>query len=369
MKFLVVTHVLHKYSPVGYWGYEPYVREMNLWFKQVDEVTIIAPFSEEPPQTIDAAYECDKLRSVKVPLIGFNSFGKAFKSLFFFPYIFIKLLLEMRKTDHIHLRCPGNMGLLGCVAQVFFPTKPKTAKYAGNWDPAAKQPLSYRFQKWLLSNTFLTKNMKVLVYGEWPRQTKNIKPFFTASYAESKKTKIAMPNFEPPFRFLFVGSLSKGKNPLYAVRLIEALMAEGVDCSLDVYGEGNEMGALQNYVHVKGLSNVNLHGNQSTEIVEAAYKESHFLILPSQSEGWPKAVAEAMFWGVVPLATPVSCVPWMLGYGGRGLLLTMHLEKDTAQLLTAIANPQQLVEMSKKAQHWSREYTLEKFKTAIKGLL
>src|SRR5690606_34200508 len=49
--------------------------------------------------------------------------------------------------------------------------------------------------------------------------------------------------------------------------------------------------------------------------------DSHFLILASKSEGWPKAVAEAMFFGCILIVTPVSCVPWMLNYGSRGILI------------------------------------------------
>ena len=116
----------------------------------------------------------------------------------------------MRWADHIHLRCPGNVGLLGSLVQVFFPSKPKTAKYAGNWDPKAKQPLSYKIQKWLLSNTLLTKNMTVLVYGEWPNQTKNIKSFFTATYREADKKEIQIRKLEADIQFVFVGTLSVG---------------------------------------------------------------------------------------------------------------------------------------------------------------
>jgi len=75
----------------------------------------------------------------------------------------------MVQADYIHLRCPGNMGLEALV-QMLFPNKPKTAKYAGNWNPKSKQPWSYRLQKWILSYTFLTQNMQVLVYGEWSNQ-------------------------------------------------------------------------------------------------------------------------------------------------------------------------------------------------------
>jgi hypothetical protein len=49
------------------------------------------------------------------------------------------------------------------------------------------------------------------------------------------------------------------------------------------------------------------------------------VLLPSNSEGWPKAIAEGMFWGCVQLQTAVSCVPYMLDYGKEGLL-EMDLE-------------------------------------------
>jgi len=53
----------------------------------------------------------------------------------------------MKSANHIHLRCPGNIGLLACLIQILFPNTPKTSKYAGNWDPNAKQPFTYKIQK------------------------------------------------------------------------------------------------------------------------------------------------------------------------------------------------------------------------------
>src|SRR5690606_25435867 len=128
-------------------------------------------------------------------------------SLFKLPVILFKIFKACQKTDHIHLRCPGNIGLLGCLVQIFFPKTPKTAKYAGNWDPKAKQPLSYKLQKWLLNNTFLTRNMQVLVYGNWENQTKNIKPFFTATYTDSEIEKPLERDYSGHLQCVFVGSL------------------------------------------------------------------------------------------------------------------------------------------------------------------
>ena len=50
------------------------------------------------------------------------------------------------------------------------------------------------------------------------------------------------------------------------------------------------------------------------------YARSHFMLLPSScSEGWPKVLSEAMAYGVVPVASNVSCIPQILGATGSEL--------------------------------------------------
>jgi glycosyltransferase involved in cell wall biosynthesis len=262
------------------------------------------------------------------------------------------------------------MGLLGCLVQILFPNKPKTAKYAGNWDLKAKQPLSYRIQKWLLSNTFLTKNMQVLVYGEWENSTRNIKPFFTASYFEKDKIEVSPRTLTGKIAFVFVGTISNGKQPLYAIQLVEKLQQQGYDVQLAIYGEGAERNPIENYITEKALESlVFLKGNQSQETLKKAYLENHFVILPSLSEGWPKVVAEGMFWGCLPIASRVSCVPNMLANGNRGLLLDMNLEEDANKIINLLQDNNLYQEKVNNAIQWSRQYTLDVFDNEIKQLL
>lgn len=343
---------------------------MNLWGKYVDELTVIAPLLNKNISEIDLPYHCENIRLKRIASISFMSFFQIIRSIVFVPVIFYVILKEMYKTDHIHLRCPGNIGFIACIVQICFRKKIKTAKYAGNWDSNSKQPLSYRVQKWLLSNTFLTRNMQVLVYGNWTGQTKNIKPFFTATYPKSKAVRNRSRIYMQPFHFIFVGSLSSGKRPLYAVKLVEALYQNGIDCSLDLYGEGVERSSIEDYIHVNQLKNrVRLHGNQPSEIIEDVYKKSHFLILPSKSEGWPKVIAEAMFWGSIPIAPKVSCVPWMLGNGDRGVLIEMDLDRDVTAVLSLLTQQEKLDDIRTKAQNWSQNYTLDTFESEIVKLL
>lgn len=370
MTFCLITHVPHGFQNDAYYAYSPYVREMNIWAKYVDKIIVVAPLDLQAKTAIEIDYNHKNIDFRKVAAYNFLSLKSILKAGFKLPKIVFQIYKAMQQADHIHLRCPGNMGLLGCLVQILFPRKPKTAKYAGNWDLKAKQPLSYCLQKWILSNTFLTKNMQVLVYGEWDNSTKNIKPFFTASYFESDKTAVSPRVLTEKISFVFVGTLSNGKQPLYAIQLVEQLHHKGHNVSLTVFGEGAERKSLEDYINTNSLENViSLQGNQNQETVKKAYIENHFVVLPSLSEGWPKVLAEGMFWGCLPIASRVSCVPNMLDNGQRGLLLDLQLDKDVNQIESIIKDEKRYQEQVNHAIQWSRQYTLDVFENEIKQLL
>jgi len=370
MTFCIISHVIHTAKEGKYFGYGPYIKEMNIWLQYADKVIVVAPLEDRKLDAIHLAYQHPNIEFIPVPHFSFTSFSNMLKALWVIPFIFFKILKAYRKSDHLHLRCPGNMGLLGAWAQVFFPKKIKTAKYAGNWDPKAKQPLTYKWQRALLSNTFWTKNIHVLVYGEWPNQTKNIKAFFTASYAVGEPMPSSSKMLNTPFQFVFVGSLAPGKQPFYAIELVRALNEQGISAELAVYGKGALESSLSNFIQENKLqNNVVLKGNVEAEALKAVYLDAHFLILPSKSEGWPKVVAEAMFWGCVPVATPVSCVSNMLDQGNRGILLSMDLQNDCLQVMDVIQSESKYAFLRNNGIEWSRKYTTTAFDEAIKQLM
>jgi len=370
MKFAIFTHVVHGKSKTNYFAYSPYVNEMNIWLHQVDEVIIVAPLSKNKQTPIDLTYSHDTIDFKSVPEFHIKNSKSVFKTLVSLPKILFVIYNAMKRADHIHLRCPGNIGLLGCFVQILFPAKPKTAKYAGNWDLSSKQPMSYRFQKWILSNTFLTKNMQVLVYGDWENSTKNIKSFFTASYFEKDKFEIKPRDIDGKISFLFVGTLSVGKQPLCAIKLIQSLNKKGYNVDLTLFGEGSERTMLENYISENKLENfIFLKGNQNQETIKKAYCKSHFVILPSLSEGWPKAIAEGMFWGCMPIASAVSCISTMLDAGKRGILLHLDFNDDLIQIENILNDDSAYKQKVENAINWSRNYTLDVFEDEIKQLL
>ncbi|MEO9503595.1 glycosyltransferase [Nonlabens ulvanivorans] len=360
-------------------AYAPYVREMDLWMQHASDISFVCPTRYQRKLLTQPFQEQDfKITSLR--RLEFHNIISALISLITIPYQTIILWNAMRKADHIHVRCPGNLALLASIVQITLPRKRKTIKYAGNFSPNASQPLSYRWQKRILSNTSLSKNIDVLVYGKWSGQSRNIKSFFTATYSEKEK-KHFKKEFKEPLQFIFVGTLSPNKNPQLLVELIKLLNHKGIVSQAHFYGDGILMDKLKNessLIEVNSLSGSEkafyFYGNQPKEIVQNGYKKAHFSFLASQSEGWPKAVAESMWYGCIPIATAVSCVPWMLGVsdnkslGSRGIIFTDI--DNTIEIIRQFLNQQEDINLlSQNAQEWSQDYTLERFEDEIVKLL
>ncbi len=293
-------------------AYAPYVKELDLWMRHVDHTTIISP-DKSPKKLLGRALETQDFTHKKVGRLDFHRPSAIFKSLLSLPYKIILMIVEMKRADHIHFRSPSNLALLGGLVQVLFPGKKKSVKYAGNWDPDSEQPLAYRWQRQLFADPVWSKNLSVMAYGEWPDQSANVKKFFTATYSEKEIPEPIKKSRDAPFYAMYVGTMTKNKDPERVLNIIAQLREDGVDSELDFYGEGDLKEVIADKVKERNLQEkVRVHGNQPQEVVAAAYKRSHFSFLISQSEGWPKVVAEAMWHGCIPVATPVSCVPWML---------------------------------------------------------
>ncbi|WP_334111412.1 glycosyltransferase family 4 protein [Paucihalobacter sp.] len=367
-KLLVVS-----YAPVflvddKFKAYPPYVNEMDLWFKNVNEVKIASPFWY-PQRIFVKPFQSKNISRIYLPFIAFNNFGIILKSIFVLPLIAFQLFKGMLWAEHIHFRCPGNMSLFGLLVQIFFPFKPKSTKYAGNWDPSSNQPWSYRLQQAILRNRFLTRNMQVLVYGAWPKEPTHILPFISATFYEADQVPFQIRNYQNTLKMVFAASLVPGKRPLLTIQIIEALNQKGYKSFLDLFGDGPLMDELQEYVSTRGLQDqIMFHGNQDIRLIMDYYKQAHFNILPSKSEGWPKAVAEGMFFGCVPIATPVSCVAWMLGEGSRGILIAPELE-SAVNLIIKYLEQEDLTAKAKEAQAWSEQYTFDRLEADIEKVL
>jgi hypothetical protein len=76
-----------------------------------------------------------------------------------------------------------------------------------------------------------------------------------------------------------------------------------------------------------------------------------------------------MFWGCLPIASKVSCVPNMLENGKRGLLLDLKLNQDVQNIESILKNNNLYQDKVINAVQWSRQFTMDVFEDEIKLLL
>jgi glycosyltransferase involved in cell wall biosynthesis len=104
------------------------------------------------------------------------------------------------------------------------------------------------------------------------------------------------PPADGPARLLFVGRLTAQKNPLFAVRVLEALRARGVNAELTVVGDGDLAAQLRG----DGVERAGFVQDVIPHLLDA-----HLLLAPAEFEGLPLAPIEALATGLPVLASDI----------------------------------------------------------------
>ncbi len=180
-------------------------------------------------------------------------------------------------------------------------------KYAGNW-AQEKPPLSYRIQRWWLQKNIAKCN--VTINGFWENQPVHClsfeNPCLTQNDIEVGEKVAVNKSFETPFELIFIGRLDASKG---IDKIITAL--KQVDLShikkIHFVGDGPEMNSYKKQCEFMG-DKANFHGFLEKKKVHELLMQGHFLLLPSDSEGFPKVIAEAACYGVVPVVSSVGSI-------------------------------------------------------------
>jgi glycosyltransferase involved in cell wall biosynthesis len=117
-----------------------------------------------------------------------------------------------------------------------------------------------------------------------------------------------------PFRLVTVGALDQPyKGTAYLFSAIRELRRRGAPVKLCVVGAGRLMAALQGQSRKLGIQvDVEFRGQLDRRGVREALDEAHLFVLPSLTEGLPRALLEAMARGLPAVATEVGGVPELL---------------------------------------------------------
>lgn len=344
-------------------------RQFEQWAGLFEEVIICAPLLPGVPPETHTPYIVNNVRLLPVTVAGGNTLSAKIDLLKKSMEWWITIHELFKHVDAIHIRCPNNISILGLL-MLHRSNLLRQAVYTGSWIGHPGDAITYRLQRWFLMHYF---RGPVAVYGEWLGQPAHIVSSFSPSYkqsdwdAESEQVSARLIRLRrlavlpQPVHLLSVGALNKNKNQVLILQALRCLVEQGIDCTLDLLGDGDQRAALEDHVTRLNLAQrVFFHGNVGQSVVRKFYRQSDFVIQAPYSEGFGKVPIEAFFHGVIPILSDVDMSSQITGMGARGFCFP---QGDTLAIVHCITNliknPVSMAHMIEAGRQYALGLTLE----------
>jgi len=230
--------------------------------------------------------------------------------------------LALRRPAIVHFNLdPLNLGVyrdfVGAVVARLFGV-PVVLHHHGLVARLEEQP-ERRLQRWILTRAARVASVNIAL-------NEPSAAFLRERTRGSRARVVSLPNFfdetalppdtgeaEGPPRVAFVAGLTLAKGAHLAVEVARRLPHIELHLFGDVYDEIRP--ALD-----AAPANVFVHGEIEHDALIGELRASRLLLLPSEHEGFPYAVLEAMALGLPVVAAPVGAIPEMIEEGRGGLL-------------------------------------------------
>ncbi len=365
MKLLIVSHTEHFVKDGKTFGFGPTVMEINYLVNIFDSITHIAPLYEAKVPKIALSYD-KGVKFIPIRPTGGKKFLDKLKILIYSIQTFRTVRDELRNADLFQFRAPTGIGIY-LIPYLGIIKKRGWFKYAGNWiqnDP----PLGYRLQRFYLNRIFKSKN--TTINGSWPFQKSHTitfeNPCITDDELEYGKEVMLKKKFNSGINLLFVGRIEKEKGINLFLKSLKYLP----EYLLSWIGKVVIVGNGRNYNELKHKfgsdSKICFVGELSRKELNEYYIASHFLFLPSASEGFPKVVAEAACYGCIPCVSQVSAICQYVN-NGNGLLLSDLDPVKIAEKFTKLLKNEDLNKLSYNAWTMSKLFTFSRYITGLKS--
>ncbi|RMH18303.1 MAG: glycosyltransferase, partial [Gammaproteobacteria bacterium] len=329
-----------------------------------EEIWHVAVFKEEPAPPSALPYTSDRIHFVPIKPFGGSSFREKVSIFTQAPSVLKVVRETLKKVDLFQFRAPTGIGVWLIPWLSWFSGKPGWFKYAGNWAQAHPPP-GYRWQRFFLQNL---QRKKVTINGRWPKQPKHClsfeNPCLTQADRETGAKVLREKKFQPPWKLCFVGRLETAKG---VGRILEALRAfpnpETIG-SIHFVGDGPERVNFEKEAASLPMD-VQFHGFLPREEVFQIYRQCHFFLLPTDSEGFPKVVAEAANFGCIPVVTSVSSIPHYIRHGKNGFLWDPVMDFSISFRSVFEGDTRHYSNIGKRAYALAEKFTFERYHQRI----
>lgn len=280
-----------------------------------------------------------------------------------------RLLIEAARADVIHTPIPGDVGTFGMVLAVLL-GKPLFVRHCGNWE--FQRTLAERFWRWFMERFAGGRNVMFATGGSLrPPSPRNpeIGWIFSSSLtkdelATCRKERRSINSAGA--RLITVCRQERFKGTDVLIKSLSILLQDFPGLTLDVVGDGGALAELKRLATGLGLNDsVRFHGQLSHDRVIELLKNADLFCYPTRSDGFPKAVLEALACGLPVVTTPVSVLPQLIG-NGSGLVIEKASPEDLARAVSeCLSDSQRYSEMSTHAVKTAENYSLERWRDLI----
>jgi hypothetical protein len=313
-------------------------------------------------------------------------------------YYLARIAAAVARADAVHAVVPGDFGMFGMLLALAM-RKPLFARYCSSWPDTPQTTRSMRLCKQLMRRYAGGRNVMFATgLGDTPPDGPGgrMRWIFSSSLraADLEALEGASRREGATIRLLYVGRLSEEKGLL---NLLEALArlekAEGagrrvkgvvedrpephtlhpIPYTLTLAGHGPQLGALRERAAALGFGDerVRFTGLLDRAGVQRELAAADLFVLPSLTEGFPKALVEAMAAGLPAVASGVGAIPMILGSeGAYGQVVPPGDVGALAEALAALgADLDRRAAIGDRARRRAREWTLEGWGQQIGAVL
>jgi glycosyltransferase involved in cell wall biosynthesis len=209
---------------------------------------------------------------------------------------------------------------------------------------------------------------KIVVYspnivGQWSLEKYKGKIAFAHEhYIDSTIFGISKPLNERDNLVGYVGRLSEEKGPLKIVQAIPQVLREMKDLNFLIAGDGHLRAEIEKELKENNIgAKVKLPGWIAHEHLPQVFNELKLIVLPSDTEGLPNIMLEAMACGTPVLATRVGAIPDFIQDGVNGFLMDNNSPECIAKNIVRALSDPDLEQIAGEARKLiEEEFTLDK---------
>jgi len=282
----------------------------------------------------------------------------------------LRLLREISRADAVHAPIPGDVSTIGMLLAFAF-RRPLFVRHCGNW--LVQTTLAEQFWKWFMETVAGGKNI-CLATGSHPeppsQRNSAIKWIFATTLTEREIESCSTNREQFPLkspRLIITCRQEKEKGTGVVIESLPILLSEFPGIAFDVVGDGGDLHHFQQLAASLRISDrVVFHGQVNHEDVIRLLRQADLFCFPTiSSEGFPKAVVEAMACGLPVITTKISALPQLIG-NGCGVLLDKATPPIMANAVRqCLTDKEKYQGMSEQAMIKAKQYSLEKWRDVI----